>query len=65
MEKALTEFKTKIRVATGREALEREISDFYRQSEVALAHRQPRVIQVGLCDFQTLSGTAQLIEVSY
>ncbi|HGY3910810.1 hypothetical protein EFK68_03180 [Pseudomonas aeruginosa] len=64
-EKALCDFKAKIEVATGRAPLEREIAAFREQVEVAAAHQQPRVVQLGLCDFQTLDGRATIIEVSF
>jgi hypothetical protein len=65
MNEALRQFEDKIRAATGREVLPREISAFTAQVEVAAAHRQPGVLQFGLCDFQTLSGRAELVEIQY
>lgn len=63
MKEAMQQFSDKIRAATGREALPRELSAFTAQVEVAAAHRQPGAVQFGLCDFQTLSGRAETIEV--
>lgn len=63
MEKALRQFKGKIKTATGREALPREISAFTEQVAVACAHHQSGAVQFGLCDFQTLSGRAETVEV--
>ncbi|MCT8191232.1 MULTISPECIES: hypothetical protein [Pseudomonas] len=65
MEQALIEFKSKIQAATGRPALDREISCFLNQVETAIAHRQPRIVHMGLCDFQTLDGKAACIEVKF
>ncbi|MGG2621650.1 hypothetical protein [Pseudomonas aeruginosa] len=64
-EKALSDFKAKIEAATGRAPLDREIAAFHEQVEVAVAHQQPRVVQLGLCDFQTLDGRATVIEVFF
>lgn len=63
MEEALRQFRDKIWTATGREVLPRELSAFTEQVAVAVAHHQPGVVQFGLCDFQTLSGRAETIEV--
>ena len=63
--KAINEFIGKIQQATGRVARESEISRFNEQVETAIAHRQPRIVQIGLCDFQTTSGRAELIEVAF
>jgi|LNAP01.1.fsa_nt_gb hypothetical protein len=63
MDEALRQFKDKIKAATGREALPREISAFTEQVAVASAHHQSGAMQFGLCDFQTLSGRALTIEV--
>lgn len=65
MEEALSLFKAKIKAATGREALPRELSAFNEQVAVSTAHRQPGRVQFGLCDFQTLSGRAETIEVQF
>lgn len=65
MEQALSEFRAKIKTATGREALDREIADFHRQVESAIAHQQPHFVEFGLCDFQTLSGRAELVRVQF
>lgn len=64
-ENALDEFKAKIETATGRAVLDREVQEFYAQVETALAHRQARLVQIGLCDFQTLDGSSTLIEVKF
>ncbi|MGZ0787278.1 hypothetical protein ACXM5X_30500 [Pseudomonas saponiphila] len=64
MENALSHFRDKIRAATGRDVLPRELSAFTEQVTVAVAHQRPGVVQIGLCDFQTLSGRAETIEVS-
>lgn len=63
MKDALSQFKDKIKAATGREALTREISAFTEQVAVASAHHQSGTVQFGLCDFQTVSGRAETIEV--
>ncbi len=65
MEQALIEFKAKIQAVTGRPALDREISRFCDQVETAIAHQHPRVVHMGLCDFQTLNGRAVGIEVKF
>lgn len=65
MEQALSEFKEKIQAVTGRPALEREIAQFALQVDTAIAHRKARVVQLGLCDFQTLNGRAAIIEVIF
>ena len=65
MDEALSQFKDKILAATGRAALPREISAFNEQVAVGAAHCQPGIAQFGLCDFQTLSGRAELIEIHY
>ena len=65
IETALSEFKDKILNATGRVASAREVDAFHRQVQTAEAHRDGRVVQLGLCDFQTLDGRATTIEVSY
>lgn len=59
---ALEDFKAKVLAATGRNALAREVENFSSQVETALAHRLPVIIQMGLCDFQTLDGKATIIE---
>ncbi|WP_223508815.1 MULTISPECIES: hypothetical protein [unclassified Pseudomonas] len=59
----MSQFKDKIKATTGRAALPREISAFTEQVAVAAAHHQPGAVQFGLCDFQTLSGRAETIEV--
>lgn len=63
MDEALKHFKDKIRTATGRDVLPRELSAFTEQVAVAAAHQRSAVVQFGLCDFQTLSGRAETIEV--
>lgn len=63
MDQALSHFKDKVKAATGRDALPREISAFKEQVAVASAHHHPGAVQFGLCDFQTLSGRAELIEI--
>lgn len=64
-EKVFSDFKAKIEAATGRALHEREIAAFREQVEVAVAHQQPRVVQLGLCDFQTQDGRATVIKVSF
>lgn len=65
LDDALTDFAAKIKAATGRDILDREVANFHRQVAVAEAHQQPRVVHIGLCDFQTLSGSATAIEVRF
>ncbi|PYG98435.1 hypothetical protein CVV67_20925, partial [Arthrobacter stackebrandtii] len=62
---ALQEFSDKIQAATGRSVLPLELKAFRAQVATCIAHRQPRVVQLGLCDFQTRSGRAALIEVKF
>ncbi|MBW6123688.1 hypothetical protein KZ843_12450 [Pseudomonas aeruginosa] len=64
-EKALCDFKAKIEAAAGRAPLDREIAALREQVEGAVAHQQNRVVQLGLCDFQTLDGRATVIEVFF
>ena len=62
---ALQEFSDKIQAATGRSVLPLELKAFRAQVATCIAHRQPRVVQLGLCDCQTRSGRAALIEVKF
>lgn len=62
---ALQNFISKIEAATGRVVRESEIARFNDQVETAIAHRQARIVQIGLCDFQTLSGRAEMVEVAF
>jgi hypothetical protein len=41
----------------------RHIASFHEQIEVAIAFLRPMHVQIGLCDFETLSGRAEIIEV--
>jgi hypothetical protein len=63
MSEALEEFKTKIIAATGQKPRPRHIASFHEQIEVAIAFLRPMHVQIGLCDFETLSGRAEIIEV--
>lgn len=63
MSKALEDFKAKIMAATGREPQPRQLASFHDQIEVAIAFQRPRHVQIGLCDFETLSGRAEIIDV--
>lgn len=65
MQNAVNEFSTKVQQVTGRAARESEIARFVDQAETAIAHRAARVVQIGFCDFQTLSGRAELVEVAF
>lgn len=65
VEAALREFRDKIQAATGRSVLPLELAAFRAQVATCIAHRQPRLVQLGLCDFQTRSGRATVIEVTF
>lgn len=65
MNAAINEFSAKIEAATGRAVRESELARFNEQVETAVAHRMARTVQIGLCDFQTLSGRAEMIEVNF
>ncbi|WP_060514673.1 hypothetical protein [Pseudomonas sp. NBRC 111132] len=65
LEAALQEFREKIQAATGRSVLPLELAAFRAQVATCIAHRQPRLVQLGLCDFQTRTGRATLIEVTF
>lgn len=65
VERALVEFREKIAVATGRPALPREVESFHEQVATALAHRMARVVELGLCDFQTRDGRATCVQVTF
>jgi hypothetical protein len=65
LEAALQEFRDKIQAATGRAVLPLELAAFRAQVATCIAHRQPRLVQLGLCDFQTRSGRATMIEVTF
>jgi hypothetical protein len=65
LEQALSDFKNQIRKASGREAKASEVKIFHDQVQTAIAHRGGRIVQHGLCDFETLDGRATTIEVSF
>lgn len=65
LEAALQEFRDKIQAATGRSVVPLELAAFRAQVATCIAHRQPRLVQFGLCDFQTRTGRATLIEVTF
>lgn len=63
--KAINEFSAKVAQVTGRVVRDSEIARFKDQMETAIAHRQVRIVQIGFCDFQTVSGRPELIEVAF
>lgn len=62
---AIAEFSAKVEQVTGRAVRASEIARFTEQAETAIAHRTARIVQIGFCDFQTLSGRAELVEVAF
>ena len=65
MENAIGKFKALVKQATGREVRESDMVRFHDQVETAIAHRTARLVQIGFCDFQTVSGRAELVEVAF
>ncbi len=65
MQNAINEFSAKIQAATGRAVRESELARFHDQVETAIAHRKARIVQIGLGDWSTISGRAELIEVAF
>lgn len=65
MENAINEFSAKVQKVTGRAVRASELDHFVNQVETAIAHHQGRIVQIGFCDFQTVSGRAELIEVAF
>lgn len=65
MQNAINEFSAKVQQVTGRAVRESELARFVDQAETAVAHRAARLVQIGFCDFQTVSGRAELVEVVF
>lgn len=65
IETALQEFCEQIEKYTGRKARSSEIAVFCDQVKTCIAHRQMPFVQIGLCDFQTLAGRPELVEVQW
>ena len=65
MQDAINEFSAKVHQVTGRAVRESEIERFIDQAETAIAHRQARSVQIGFCDFQTVSGRAELVDIKF
>ena len=63
MQKALESFKTQVVAITGKQANERQVKRFIEEYETTIAHRT-YLVQVGFCDFQTLSGKAETVSVN-
>lgn len=62
---AIYEFSEKVKQVTGRDVRDSEVADFIERMENATAHNMPRIVQRGFCDFQTISGRAELVEVAF
>ena len=63
MNNAIIEFASKVFAATGRSVREREVMQFVADVEQNEVFKLGNKVQFGLCDFQTLNGRAQIIEV--
>lgn len=64
MQTLINAFSNQVQIVTGRAPRANEIKRFVEEYETMIAHKRGFIVEMGFCDFQTLSGRAEVIRIN-